>query len=171
MATSNKNITFKGEPITVSGREVKLGDAVPDFTITGTDMSDVTINTFAGKVVVLSVVPSLDTPVCAIQTRKFNEEAASLSSDVAILTVSRDLPMAQKRWCGAEGINKVVCASDYKYRNFGQAFGVDLESLGLLARAVFVVGKEGKIEYVEYVDEVAEEPQYEPVLAKVRELL
>ena len=171
MAISNQNITFKGAPIAVSGREVKVGDAVPDFMITAGDMSDLTINSFAGKVVVLSALPSLDTPVCAVQTRRFNEEAAKLSDDVVILTVSRDLPMAQKRWCGAEGIENVVCASDYKYRTFGQAFGVDLESLGLLSRAVFVVNKDGKIEYVEYVDEVSEEPQYEPVIEKVKELL
>ena len=170
MSKSNQQITFKGKPIAVSGHEVKEGSVVPDFTLTAKDMSDLTINTFKGKTVVISVVPSLDTPVCSRQTKRFNDEAGKLSSDVVILTVSRDLPMAQARWCGAEGADKVVVASDYKYRTFGQAFGVDLESLGLLARSVFIVDKNGKIAYADYVPEVAEEPNYDEVLAKLKQL-
>ena len=170
MAKSNTQITFKGNPIPVSGHEVEEGSVVPDVTLTAKDMSDLTINSFKGKVVVISVVPSLDTPVCALQTQRFNQEANTLSSDVVILTVSRDLPMAQKRWCGAEGVDKIVVASDYKYRTFGQAFGVDLETLGLLARAVFVVDKTGEIAYVDYVPEISQEPDYDSVISKVKEL-
>jgi len=171
MATSNQNITFKGEKTQVGGREVKVGDALPDFSLTAMDFSDITINNFPGKVLVISAVPSLDTPVCSVETKRFNQELDTLSGDAAVLTVSRDLPFAQKRWCGAEGVDKVVCASDYKHRTFGEAFGVEWESMGILARAVFVVDKAGKIAHVDYVSEITEEPDYDGVLAKVKELL
>src|SRR5690606_39247815 len=116
---------------------------------------------YEGKVLVISVIPSIDTPVCQVQTKRFNEEVSKLSGNVCVLTVSRDLPFAQKRWCAAEGIDQVICASDYKYRTFGKAFGVDIENIGLLTRALFVVSPEGKISYVDYVSEVGDEPNYD----------
>jgi thiol peroxidase len=171
MATDNKTITFKGNPIEVQGDSLSPGQHVPDFNLVGTDMSEVGINDFSGKVLVISSVPSLDTPVCSVQTKHFNQSLETLGSQVAVLTVSRDLPMAQKRWCGAEGVENVTCASDYKHRTFGKAFGVELPTLALLARAVVVVDTQGKIAHVEYVSEIAEEPDYDAAIAAVKELL
>lgn len=164
MGTSNQSLTFKGDGITVMGRCVAVGDAAPDFILTGNDLSDVTPGNFAGKVLVLSVVPSLDTPVCQAQTRRFNEEVTKLDDSVVVLTVSLDLPFAQKRFCGAEGLENVHTASDYKHRSFGENYGTYIKELGLLARAVFVIGKDGKVSYVDYVSEVTDEPDYEAVI-------
>jgi len=172
MSVSNQEITFKGNPIEVGGASVQVGQSVPEFKVVGLDMSDVTQANFDGKVVVISSVPSLDTPVCAVQTKRFNEEISKLGNDdVVVLTVSRDLPMAQKRWCGAEGVENVVCASDFKYHSFAKTFGVELPTLGLLARAIFVVDKKGSVQHVEYVSEIAEEPNYDSVIEKVKELV
>jgi thiol peroxidase len=168
MAKSNERITMKGNPLVVEGKCLEEGMAVPDFKLTAVDMSDVTKQSYAGKVMVLVSVPSLDTPVCAIETKKFNQEAASLSPDVVVMAISRDLPFALKRWCGAEGVDRVVALSDHKYRGFGRQFGVELPDLGLLARAVFVVDKSGKLAYVDYVTEVADEPDYGAVMAAVK---
>lgn len=168
--TSNTNLTFKGKPLTVRGNVQRVGAPLPKFHLTANDMSDVTNESFAGKILIVSSVPSLDTPVCSIETKRFNDEAAKLSPDVAILTVSLDLPFAQKRWCGAEGVTNLVTASDYKYRSFGDAFGVYLEELGLLARAVFVADRNGKLMHVEYVPEIASEPNYEAALSAARTL-
>jgi thiol peroxidase len=131
-------------------------------------LSDVTNAAFAGKVLVVVSIPSIDTPVCATETKKFNQEASALSDDVVIAIVSRDLPFAFKRWCGAEGVSKVVTLSDFKHRSFGKQFGVELPDLGLLARAVFVADKSGKIVHVDYVSEVADEPDYTAVHAAVK---
>ena len=163
-----RTTSFKGSPLTLLGHEMKVGDHLPDFVVTGNDMGDLTANSFKGKKLILSVVPSVDTPVCAIQTRHFNEAASALGNDVVVLTVSMDLPFAQKRWCAAEGIEQVVTASDFKHRTFGEAFGVLLKEWGLLARAVFVTDSSGKIVYVQYVDEVSSEPEYDPVLAAAK---
>lgn len=171
MAESNQNITFKGEKVAIGGREVKVGDAVPDFTLVANDLSDLNLGAFQNKVLIISSIPSIDTPVCQLQTKRFNEEVTKISSDVVVLTVSADLPFAQKRWCGAEGIQNVVTASDYKYRNFREAFGVVWEKPQLLARAVFVVGKTGKIAHVEYVDDITSEPNYDAVIAAVKTLI
>lgn len=171
MGTSNQGITFKGNPISVSGTELRVGDKIPDFTLTGTDLQDIGLSAFSGKVLVIACAPSLDTPVCSTQTKQFNEKAASLSGDIVVLTVSRDLPFAQKRWCGAEGVEGAVCASDYKHRSFGPQFGCVWEDAGLLCRAVFVVDKEGVIQHVEYAAEIAEEPDYHAALAKAKELV
>jgi thiol peroxidase len=171
MAKSNETITMKGAPLKVEGRCVEEGMPLPSFTLTAADMSDATNATFAGKVLVLVAIPSIDTPVCAIETKRFNQEAASLSSDVVIAAVSRDLPFALKRWCAAEGVERVTALSDYKYRSFGKAFGVDLSELGLLARAVFVADKNGKVVHVDYVTEVAHEPDYAAALAAVKSCL
>lgn len=167
MAKSNDSITMKGNPIKVSGTVVKEGGMLPAVTLTGGDLSDVPLAKFAGKKLVIVCVPSLDTPTCSIETKRFNKEAGSLP-DTVIAVVSRDLPFAQKRWCGAEGVESVVTLSDYKYRTFGQAFGVEWSDSGLLARAVFVVDQSGKVTFVEYVNEIADEPGYEGVLAAVK---
>jgi thiol peroxidase len=134
-------------------------------------MSDVTNAAFAGKVVVLLSIPSIDTPVCAIETKKFNQEALKLSSDVVVAGVSRDLPFAFKRWCAGEGVERVVMLSDFKHRSFGKGFGVELPDLGLLARAVFVIDKSGRVAHVDYVTEVADEPDYAAVLDATRRCL
>ena len=154
-------VTLKGNPMTLVGAELKVGDTAPDFSLKANDMSDKTLADFAGKVKIISIVPSLDTPVCDTQTRKFNEDAGSLDG-VVVLTVSVDLPMAQKRWCGAAGVENVVCLSDYKDHSFGKAYGVRIKEVGLLARTVLVVDKDNTIKYVQLVPEVATEPDYDP---------
>jgi len=171
MNATNKNITFKGAPLEIVGTELRVGDSLPSFKLTGNDMSDYSSESLKGKVAVISLVPSLDTPVCALQTKRFNKEASELSDKVNILTVSRDLPFAQKRFCGAEGVSRLTTASDYKYQTFGNAFGAVIKDWGLLARALFVVDAKGEISHVEYVKEVSTEPDYEAALKKVRELI
>ena len=163
-------VTLKGNPMTLLGSALQVGDRAPDFCLKAVDMSDKTLADYAGKVKIISIVPSLDTPVCDTQTRKFNEEAASLGDSVVILTVSVDLPMAQKRWCGAAGVEQVQCLSDYKDHRFGVAYGVRIEEVGLLARCVLVVGADDKIAYVQLVGEVADEPNYEGALAAAKSL-
>ncbi len=171
MAKSNTIITMRGTPKTVEGNAVIEGAALPTFTLTGVDLADVTNASFAGKVLVLVVIPSIDTPVCAIETKRFNQEASALSEDVVIASVSRDLPFALKRWCAAEGVSRVVSLSDYKHRSFGKAFGVELPELGILARAVFVADKHGNVVHVDYVSEIAEEPDYAAALDAVKSCL
>ena len=165
---TNKNILFKGNPTPVTGREIKEGDKLPKFKLTGNDLADVTSDQFAGKRLIISVVPSLDTPTCHIQTKHFNQVAESLGADVAILTVSLDLPFAQKRWCGAEGVTRVKTASDYKYHAFGEDFGVFWQGPALLARAVFVADSSGIVRHVEYVQDLSKEPDYDAALAAVK---
>jgi thioredoxin-dependent peroxiredoxin len=161
-------ITFQGQPLTLIGPALKVGNEAPHFTLTANDLSDLQCEMYHGKLLVISVVPSLDTPVCATQTRTFNQRATQLASDVVILTVSMDLPFAQKRFCGAEGIQRVITASDYKHRAFGPAFGVLIKELGLLARAVFVLDRKGKVIHAEYVPEITKEPDYGAALAAVK---
>jgi thiol peroxidase len=153
------------------GTELKVGDTAPDVTVLANDLSPVKLSSYKGKVCVISIVPSLDTPVCDMQTRKFNQEAGSLNDNVAILTMSMDLPFAQARWCGAAGVDKVVILSDHRDAGFGKAFGVLIKELRLLARAVFVVDKEGTIQYIQLVKEVTEEPDYSAVLEAVKKLV
>jgi len=159
-------ITMKGNPLTLTGHEIKVGDQAPDATLVANDLSEVKLSSFKGKKVILSVVPSLDTPVCDLQTRRFNQEASKLT-DVAVLTVSKDLPFAQKRWCGAAGAIAVKTLSDFR-GNFGETYGVLIKGLGLLARAIFVIDENGKITYIQLVKEVASEPNYEEVLKAVK---
>lgn len=165
--TTNKNITFQGNPLTINGSEIKVGDKAPEISVTGTDMRDISWADFADKIVVLSVVPSIDTPTCQLQTKRFNKEATTLGSDVAILTVSMDLPFAQKRWCGAEGVSNMTTASDYKHRSFGESFGTLIKEMGLLARAVFVIDKNRIVRHVEYVASISDEPNYDLALKAV----
>lgn len=161
-------ITFKQNPITLIGKEVKVGDTAPNFTVLANDLSPVTLNDSKGKVRLISVVPSLDTGTCDAQTRKFNESAAEIGEDVVILTISNDLPFAQKRWCAAAGIENVQTLSDHRDLSFGEAYGVAIQELRLLARAVFVVDADDKVTYVEYVSEATEHPDYDQAIAAVK---
>jgi thiol peroxidase len=164
-------ITMKGNPLTLLGPELKTGDGAPDFEVLDNNLKPVGLNAYQGKVRVLVSVPSLDTPVCDLETRRFNQEAAELGQDVAILTISMDLPFAQKRWCGAAGVDRVVTLSDHRQASFGAAYGVLIKELRLLARTVFVVDRQGVIRYIQVVKEVGQEPDYGPVLQAVQKLI
>ncbi len=163
-------IKFKGNPMTLLGPDVKVGDQAPDFKVVDNGLQPVTLADSQGKVRLIAVVPSLDTPVCDAMGRKFNEEAAKLPDTVVVYTVSLDLPFAQKRWCGNAGIEKVKTLSDYQDRSFGLNYGLLIDELKLLARAVFVIGPDGKVAYREIVDEVTAEPDYQTALAAARKL-
>jgi thiol peroxidase len=164
-------VTFHGKPLTLIGPELQVGDKAPNFHVVDNDLKPMTLADFAGKVVVLSAVPSLDTPVCDMETRRFNMEAQKLGDEVQILTLSMDLPFAQKRWCGQAGVQNVRTLSDYQEASFGSAYGVLIDGLRLLARAVFVVDKEGVIRFVHIVPELTNEPDYGAVLDAIRKLL
>jgi len=164
-------VTFQGNPLTLLGDELSPGLAAPDAELLANDLTHVRLSDFRGKVCVISVVPSLDTPVCDTQTRRFNQEAASLGDDIAILTVSMDLPFAQGRWCGAAGIDAVKTLSDHRDAAFGEAFGVLIKELRLLARAVFVLDRDGTIGYARIVPEMTDEPDYGEAMQAVRNLL
>ena len=164
-------ITIHGKPLTLVGQEVKVGDPAPDFQVLANDLSPFTLSSLKGKVAIICSVPSLDTPTCDIETRWFNEEAAKLGPDVEILTISMDLPFAQKRWCGAAGVERVKTYSDHRDAAFGQAYGVLIKELRLLARAVFVVDKSGTLRYVQVVKELGNEPNYNEVLQAVGRLI
>ena len=163
-------VTMGGKPVTLLGSDLKVGDAAPDFTAVGNDMKPVRLSQFKGKVVIIAAVPSLDTPTCDLETRRFNAEAAKLGPDVVILTVSMDLPFAQKRWCGAAGVDRVITVSDHRDASFGTAYGVLVKDLRLLARAVFVVDRQSVIRYIQLVKDVGTEPDYAPVLQAVKGL-
>ncbi|MBZ4659990.1 MAG: thiol peroxidase [Desulfacinum sp.] len=171
MAERPGAVTMRGAPLTLVGDEVSVGTKAPDFQALNNDLQPVSLSQFQGKVVVLSSVPSLDTPVCDMETRRFNQEAENLGDDVVILTLSMDLPFAQKRWCGAAGVTRVITLSDHRDASFGQAYGVLIKELRLLARAVFVVDREGVVRHVQLVKEIAEEPDYAAVLEAVRRCL
>jgi thiol peroxidase len=164
-------ITMKGNPLTLIGKELKVGDTAPDFEVLDNDLSPVKLSSFQGKICVISSVPSLDTPVCDMETRRFNQEAGELSADIQILTISMDLPFAQKRWCGASGVDKVVTLSDHRNTSFGTAYGVLIKELRLLARCVFVLDREGIIRYVQMVNEITEEPDYDAIMNAVNNLV
>ncbi|MEE8169258.1 MAG: thiol peroxidase [Phycisphaerae bacterium] len=165
-----RTVTLKGNPQNLDGPELKVGDAAPDFTLQGVDLSDITLSASAGKVCIIAAVPSLDTPVCDTETRRFNKEAAKLA-DVELLSVAMDLPFAMKRWCGAAGIENIKCGSDHRAADFGKKYGVLLAGGPLdrcLARAVFVVDKANKLVHVEYVPEIVNEPNYDAALTAAR---
>lgn len=163
-------ITFLNNPMTLVGKEVKVGEQAPDFTLLNNDLQAKTLKDYEGKVKIISVVPSLDTGVCDAQTRRFNVEASKLSDDVVILTVSMDLPFAQKRWCGAAGIDKMVTLSDHKDASFGTNYGFLIEELRLLTRGIVVIGKDNKVGYVEYVPEVTHEVNFNAALEAAKKL-
>ena len=161
-------ITFLGNPLTLVGPEVKAGDRAPGFTVLDNSLAAKTLADFAGKTVVLSVTPSLDTAVCDAQLRRFNQAAAGLGDDVAILNVSMDLPFANKRFCSVAGIEKAQTLSDHRDASFGNAYGVLIKELRLLARAIFVVGKDGLVKYAEIVPEMTHHPDYDKALAAAK---
>ena len=163
-------VTFKGQPLTLIGPEIRVGQKAPAFTLVDRDLNPVALADFSGRIKVISVTPSLDTPVCDLQARRFNAEAAAFSDEVVVLNVSVDLPFALARYCGAAGIDRVTVLSDYRERAFGRAYGLLIKELGLLARAVLVLDRDDTVRYVEVVSEVTREPDYEAALAVVREL-
>ncbi len=171
MNKNNVKLTFKNNPITLLGNEIKVGDKAPDFTVLANDLSPVKLSDYKGKVVVLSVFPSIDTGVCATQNRTFNKKATELSDDIVIIGISVDLPFALGRFCGAEGIDKVITTSDQKDLDFSSKYGFLIEELRLLARGTVVIDKEGVVRHVEYVSEVTNEPDYEAALNTAKSLV
>jgi len=169
MTEAKNTIKFKGNPLTLVGSRPSAGKAAPDFEVLANDLSPVKLSEQQGKVLVICSVPSLDTSVCDTEVRKFNEQATSLGDDVAVLVISMDLPFAQKRWCGAAGVKNVQTLSDHNKADFGNNYGVLIKELRLLARAVFVVDKKGVIRYIEIVDELTNEPDYEAALKAAKE--
>lgn len=164
------SVTLKGNPVVLKGKEVAVGSKAPDFKLQGQDLSDVTLATSAGKARIICSVPSLDTSVCSLESKKFNEKAAELSG-VEVIIVSTDLPFAMKRWCGAEDAKNIIVASDHRDASFGEAYGVLIGEGPLtrcLARAVFVVDADGTVKHVEYVPEIATEPNYEAALSAAK---
>lgn len=168
-------VTVRGTPFELDGKSVEVGDKAPNFEVVKTDLSTVTLENFKGQVLVLASVPSLDTPVCDIEGRRFNEEVTKLSPDVKVLIISMDLPFAQKRWCGAAGIDpdkaQLITLSDHRFASFGMNYGVLIKDLRLLARAVFIVSRDGVIKYKEIVHEVSHEPNYDAALAAAKSCL
>jgi thiol peroxidase len=164
------SVTFKGNPVNLVGTEVKVGQIAPDFKAQKTDMSDFTLGSSSGKTRIILSVPSLDTPVCDSETRQFNREAAKIP-DVEVICISMDLPFAQKRWCEAANVNKIVTVSDHRDGSFARNYGVMISGGPLdrlTARAVFVVGPDNKVKYAEYVKDIADQPNYEAVIAAVK---
>jgi thioredoxin-dependent peroxiredoxin len=157
-------VTIHGKPHTLMGEEVKVGAAAPDVELVDNDLTPVKLSSYRGKTLVVTSVPSLDTPVCDLETRRFNDEATRLGSGIQMLTISMDLPFAQKRWCGAAGVTNLKTLSDHREAAFGLAYGVLIKELRLLARAAFIIDREGTLQYVQLVKEVSSEPDYEEVL-------
>ena len=162
-----KTITLSGNAMHLEGNCLKVGDTAPDFTLLDTNLKPVHLKDYKGEIVVLSTVPSLDTPTCDTQTRTFNKKATELSENVNILTVSKDLPFAQKRWCAAAGVDRVKTLSDYKPTTFAKDYGILIKELQLLTRAVFIIDENQKIKYIQFVEEVSEEPNYEEILKNI----
>ena len=164
-------VTFAGNPIALLGKEVKVGDKAPAFTLLDNGLAEKTLADYAGKVKVISVVPSLDTGVCDAQTRWFNQNVSKLGENVVVLTVSVDLPFAQKRWCGAAGIDQVETLSDHRDLSFGENYGFVLEGLRLLSRGIVVIDKDDVVRYVEYVPEVTSAVNFDAAEAATKELV
>lgn len=167
---NKRTITIGGYPVTVVGKPLAVGDTAPDFSLLDNDFNPVSLQDFGNQIKLISIVPSLDTGVCDHQTRRFNQELSSLDN-VAVITVSVDLPFAQKRWCGSAGLDHAVTLSDYLNVEFGKAYGVLIEERRLLARAVLVLDGQNKVTYAEYLDEVSKHPDYDKALAAVKALL
>src|SRR6266849_9877080 len=168
-----RKVTLRGNPFSLAGSEVKVGQDAPDFTALDNNLQPVRLSDAKGKkVVILSSVPSVDTPVCDTETRRFNKEASALGEGIEVWTISMDLPFAQKRWCGAAGVTHVKTLSDFRDHSFSEGYGVLIKDgplAGLTARAVFVVGKDGKVKHVEYVKEITSEPNYDAALAAAKQ--
>jgi len=163
--------TFQGQPLTVIGPRLKLGDAAPEFELLANDLTPVRLSESAGKVRLIAAVPSLDTPVCDLEVRTFNKRLDAYLGRVQAYTVSADLPFAQARWCGAAGVRNVQSLSDHRAMSFGDAYGTHIKELRLESRAVFVVDGDGVIHYVEYVKEITNSPDYDAALNAVKSLL
>ena len=170
MSNASK-VMWGGEAKALMGDEIKVGDKAPDFEALGLDMSPRKLSDFAGKTLILSSVPSLETSVCDTETRRFNQIAASLGDDVNIVTVSMDLPFTQKRWCGAAGVERVTTLSDHRDAAFGTAFGVLIKELRLLGRSIFVLDRSGIIQYIQNVKELSEEPNYDAVIEATQKIV
>ena len=164
MSERTQLVRMKGNPLTLVGNEVRLGDTAPEFEVLNGNLEPVTLSRFRGKVCVIISAPSIDTPVCDREARRFNEEATRLGDDVVVLAISMDLPFAQKRWCAAAGVENIQLLSDHRDAAFGRAFGVLIKELRLLARTVFIVDRAGTVRYIQYVKETTAEPDYDEVL-------
>ena len=164
-----RQVTLKGSPVNLLGPALKAGDKAPAFRAVDGGFAPVQLADYKGKVLIISAVPSLDTPVCSIQTQRFNKKIASLPAGVEIITISMDLPFAQKRFCEAQKVDRIRILSDHVWREFGQNYGLLIENMGLLARSVWVIGKDGKVAYVQLVPEVAQEPDYAAALKAAKE--
>ncbi len=164
-------VTLKGNPLTVIGERLKVGDKAPNFKLVANDLSTVTLDDSAGKVRLISVMPNLSTGICDAQTRRFNEEAAKLGDEVVALAVSSEHPWNQKNWCAAAGIDRIQVLSDHMDMNFGEAYGTHVKELRLEQRSVFVIDRDGIVRYVEYVPEIAQHPDYDAAIAAVKEVL
>lgn len=163
-------VRFKDQPVTLLGPALKVGDKAPDFRVVDASLNSVALGDFKGKVKIISAVPSLDTPVCDTETRRFNQDAAQLPGNVVVLTISLDLPFAQKRWCAAAGIDRLAVLSDYQERSFGHNYGVLIKELLLLSRSIFVVDSDDTIQYIQHVPEITQEPDYAAVLEAAKGL-
>lgn len=161
-------VTINGNPLTLTGQAVKVGDKAPDFTVLDADLKEVRLSDFKGRIKLISVTPSLDTPVCDMQARRFNEEAAKLPEDVVVINISMDLPFAISRFCTTSGIDKVKAYSDHRDASFGNAYGVLIKELRLLARSIFVIDEEDVIRYIEIVPEIKNPPDYEKALEAIK---
>ena len=170
MEERTEQVTMKGNPLTLMGNTLKLGDKAPNVALLNNDLQPVNLSDYHGQICVVSSVPSLDTPVCDMETRRFNQEAEGLGQGVKILTVSMDLPFAQKRWCGAAGVDHVITLSDHRDAAFGKEYGVLIKGLWLLARAIFVIDRQGVVRYIQLVEELTQEPDYDAVLSALKEI-
>lgn len=171
MEKNNQKITSKGNPLTLIGKEIKVNDKAVDFTVLNNSFQEVKLSDYDGKVKILSLFPSIDTGVCSKQAHTFNKEAAELGDDIVILAISNDLPFALNRFCGAEGIDNIITLSDHKTLDFSTKYGFLVEELRLIARGVIVIDKNNVVQYVEYVSEITNEPDYDTALAKAKELM
>ena len=161
-------VTMKGDPLTLVGPDIQVGKVAPDFRVIDMSFAPVRLSDFSGKPILISAVPSLDTGICSLQTKRFNEEIAKLPADVVVITLSTDLPFAQKRFCDAEKIDRIKVLSDCVHRDFAHKYGVMVKDMGLLARAIFVIGKDSTLQYKQIVPEVASHPDYDQALAAIR---
>lgn len=171
MEKNHQKVTFGGNPVTLLGEAATVGKQASDFTVIDSDMKPVKLSDYGDKIKILSIAPSIDTPVCANQTRRFNQEATKLNDKISVLSISVDLPFALKRFCGAEGIDNVDTLSDHKDTDFGLKYGFLIEEFRILARGIVILDQENIIRYVEYVPEIGEEPNYDKALEEVRKLV
>lgn len=171
MTERNNLIKIGGNPVTLVGNEVHVGDTAPDFTTLNNEFSPVKFSDFKGKTNIIVSVLSIDTKTCDLETKRFNQEAGKLGDDVNVLTISMDLPPAQARWCGAADVKNVTMLSDFRDKEFGENYGLLIKENGLLARAIFIVDKDGKVQYIQYVEEASKEPDYTTALDAVKKVL